>query len=104
MAGLFLRRLKQGMALQSDATLTYVTDSKRGRATPTELALDSLYNSYKHTGLPPSPISAPALSAVDAVFHPTLTKNLYFLTDEQGKVLYAGTFEEHLRNKRKAGY
>lgn len=103
-AGLFLRRLKEGMALQSDATLTYVTGSKRGRATPTELELDSLYNSYKHPGLPPSPISHPSLSAIEAVFAPTATSYRYFLTDKDGKVLYARTFEEHVRNKRKAGY
>ena len=103
-AGLFLRRLKEGMALQSDATLTYITGSKRGRATLAETKLDSPYNSYQHRGLPPSPISSPGLSAVEAVFAPTKTSFRYFLTDEDGKVLYASTLEDHVRNKRKAGY
>lgn len=103
-AGLFLRRLREGMALQSDATLTYVTGSKRGRATSEELELNSLYNSYQHQGLPPSPIAHPALSAIEAVFTPTPSTYRYFLTDEQGNVFYGRTFEEHIRNRRKAGY
>ncbi len=103
-AGLFLRRLREGMALQSDATLTYITGSTRGRATPAELALESTFNSYKNTGLPPSPIAHPALSAFEAVFHPTQSTYRYFLTDKNNNVLYASTFEEHVRNKQRAGY
>jgi len=103
-AGLFLRRLREGMALQSDATLTYVTGSKRGRATFEELELDSLYNSYQHRGLPPSPIAHPALSAIEAVFAPTPSTYRYFLTDKDGKVFYGTTFEEHIRNRQRAGY
>lgn len=103
-AGLFLRRMREGMALQSDATLTYITGSKRGRATAEELALTNAYNSYKFPGLPPSPISHPALSAVQAVFEPIDAGYRYFLTDQAGKVLYGRTFEEHLANRRRAEY
>jgi UPF0755 protein len=103
-AGLFLRRLREGMALQSDATLTYITGSKRGRATPAELRLETAYNSYQNTGLPPGPISHPGLSALEAVFHPTSSTYRYFLTDKNNKVLYASTFDEHIRNKIRAGY
>lgn len=103
-AGIFLRRLNEGMALQSDATLTYVTGSNRGRATADELALESAYNSYKHAGLPPGPIAQPALSAMEAVMHPTPSTYRYFLTDKHNNVLYASTFEEHIRNRQRAGY
>jgi UPF0755 protein len=103
-AGLFLRRLQEGMALQSDATLTYITGSNRGRATAAELQLESAYNSYKNRGLPPSPIAHPALSALQAVFNPTKTNYRYFLTDKQNNVLYAATFEDHIRNRQRAGY
>ncbi len=103
-AALFLRRLKEGMALQSDATLAYITGSSRNRATANELANPSLYNTYQHPGLPPGPICNPGSSAIDAVLHPTPSPYRYFLTDKQGKVLYAKTFEEHLKNKRRAGY
>lgn len=103
-AGIFLRRLRIGMGLQSDATLNYVLDSGRARATASDLALDSPYNTYKYRGLPPGPISNPGATALDAVLHPTRSSYLYFLTDRKGNVLYARTFEEHQANRRKAGY
>jgi UPF0755 protein len=103
-AGIFLRRLQLGMALQSDATLNYVLGSGRSRASATDLETESPYNSYKHTGLPPGPISNPGATAMDAVLHPTKTNYLYFLTDAEGNVLYARTFEEHVANRRRAGY
>lgn len=103
-AGIFLRRLKEGMRLQSDATLSYVLGSKRARATGTDLATDSPYNTYQHAGLPPGPVSNPGATAIDAVLHPTPSRYRYFLTDTEGNIYYAETLEEHNANKRKAGY
>ncbi len=103
-AGIFLRRLRIGMALQSDATLHYLTQSGRSRSTSNDLAIDSAYNSYKHRGLPPGPISNPGAHAIDAVLHPQVTSYLYFLTTDAGKVLYARTFEEHIQNRQRAGF
>ncbi|MDO8617649.1 MAG: endolytic transglycosylase MltG [Candidatus Uhrbacteria bacterium] len=103
-AGIFLKRLKVGMALQTDATLSYFLGSNRARATAADLAVDSPYNSYKYPGLPPSPIGQPGDASMRAVLEPTKSSYWFFLTDRQGKVFYAKTFEEHLRNKRKAGY
>lgn len=103
-AGIFLRRLREGIPLQSDATLGYITGSKRGRMTADELASENLYNSYQHQGLPPGPISNPGKSAIQAVLDPAPSNYRYFLTDEAGKIYYAATLEEHVANKRKAGY
>lgn len=103
-AGIFLRRMREGMPLQSDATLTYITGSARGRATAEELHLDSPYNSYLYRGLPPSPICQPSEDAIRAVLEPTPSRYRYFLTDVSGKVLYASTLEEHVQNRRLAGY
>lgn len=103
-AGIFLKRLQAGMALQSDATLQYLTQSGSSQASKTDLSIDSPYNSYKYPGLPPSPICNPGASAIDAVLHPETTPYNYFLTDKQGKILYARTFEEHIENRKKAGY
>jgi UPF0755 protein len=100
-ADIFLRRLKNHMRLQSDATLNYVMDHRNDRPTSEDLSINSLYNSYDHDGLPPGPISNPSFSAIDAVLHPTETDEYYFLTDPQGKVYYAKTYDEHLANKRK---
>lgn len=102
-ASIFLNRLSIGMPLQSDATLSYLTGSKRSQANASDLALNSPYNSYKQKGLPPSPISNPGASALDAVLAPQDTDYLYFLTDAQGTVYYARTLQEHAANRVKAG-
>lgn len=106
-ACVFMNRLDIGMPLQSDATLEYVTQSKRARASTNDLALENAYNTYKHKGLPPGPISLPGQAALQAVMDAASQKiacdELYFLTDKQGHVLYARTFEEHRRNRVRAG-
>jgi UPF0755 protein len=101
-AGIFLNRIKQGMRIQSDATLNYVIDEGRSRATSDDLQYDSPYNTYLYDGLPPGPIGNPGFDAIDAAIHPSKTEYLYFLTDRDGNVLYAKTYDEHLRNKAKA--
>lgn len=103
-AGIFLRRLREGIPLQSDATVNYITRSGRSRATSEDLAIESEYNTYKHKGLPPGPISNPSETAIRAVLDPTPSTYRYFLTDEQGKIYYGRTLEEHVANRRRAGY
>lgn len=103
-AGIFLNRLRIGMALQSDATLNYVTGSGRSQANAEDLALENLYNTYKHPGLPPGPISNPGAASIQAILDPLETDDLFFLTDAKGTVFYAKTLEEHVQNRQKAGY
>jgi uncharacterized YceG family protein len=98
-AGIFLNRLDKGMRLQSDATVNYVTRAGRTRPTLDDLETESEYNTYKTDGLPPGPVSNPALSALRAVLEPTPSNYHYFLTDEKGKAYYAKTYDEHLANK-----
>lgn len=102
-AGIFLNRLRIGMALQTDASLSYLHGSNRAQATAEDLASTSPYNTYKHRGLPPGPIGNPGKDSIEAVLHPKKTDYFYFLTDKQGKVYYAKTLEEHARNRAKAG-
>lgn len=101
-AGIFWNRLRSGMALQSDATIAYLTDSGRSRSTAEDLAVDSPYNTYRHRGLPPGPISNPGADALDAALHPAKTAYHYFLTDAEGKTYFAKTFEEHQLNRQRA--
>lgn len=103
-AGIFLNRLKLGMRLQTDATVSYITGSGRSRSTTQDLAIDSPYNSYKYEGLPPSPVGNPGRTALEAVFNPKTTNYYYFLTDKDGKVFYARNFDEHQANRVKAGF
>lgn len=101
-AGIFWNRLKIGMALQSDATLNYITKSGNARSTAADLALESPYNTYKVRGLPPGPISNPGADALEAALHPAKTDYWYFLTDVDGKTYFARTLDEHARNRRRA--
>lgn len=101
-AGIFLNRIADGMMLQSDATVNYVTQTGRTRSTQNDLNIDSPYNTYHHVGLPPGPICNPGEDALEAALNPTPSSYRYFLTDSNGKVYYGKTFQEHQRNRQKA--
>ncbi len=103
-AGIFLRRLREGMPLQSDATVNYITRSGRARSTAEDLKIENAYNTYRNKGLPPGPIANPSEAAIRAVLEPTPSQYRYFLTDEKGKIYYGRTLDEHIANRRKAGY
>ncbi|MFA5127264.1 MAG: endolytic transglycosylase MltG [Patescibacteria group bacterium] len=100
-ADIFLKRLKIGMALQSDATINFITGKGLVQPTAKDLAVDSPYNTYKNPGLPPGPISNPGIKSIEAVLYPTDNPYYYFLTTKEGKVIYSKTYQEHLKNKAK---
>ncbi|TSC69775.1 MAG: UPF0755 protein [Parcubacteria group bacterium Gr01-1014_49] len=100
-AGILLNRLKLGMPLQVDAVFGYIF--KRDTYSPSfaDLAVDSLYNTYTHRGLPPGPICNPGLDALQAVVNPTKTNYLYYLSGKDGLMHYATTFAGHQANREK---
>ncbi|MDI6860905.1 MAG: endolytic transglycosylase MltG [Caldisericia bacterium] len=100
-AGVFMNRLEIGMPLQADPTLKYILDNPSYTLSSKELEIDSPYNSYKYSGLPPTPICNPSIKSIIAVLNPKKTDYLYFVADGNGKHLFAKTFEEHLRNIHK---
>lgn len=100
-AGILLKRLDMGMALQVDATFTYLLGKESRDLTAEDLEMDSPFNTYKYPGLPPSPIGSPGLMAIEAVLDPIETDYLYYLTDAEGTFHYAETFDEHKANKAK---
>jgi len=100
-AGIFFSRLKIGMALQADSTVNYVTGKKDAAVTFADSRIESPYNTYIKLGLPPGPICNPGMNAIRAVLNPVDSDALYFLTTSEGEVVYARTFEEHMRNKKK---
>jgi len=104
-AAVFYNRMKKGMPLQSDPTIIYALTqgkAKLDRAlTGSDLKLDSPYNSYTNTGLPPGPIANPGIAALKAVLHPMKTKELYFVADGTGGHAFAETLEQHQKNVAK---
>lgn len=100
-ADIFMKRLDIGMALQSDATVNYVTGGDDPSVSLQDLEIDSLYNTYKYNGLTPGPISNPGLNALAAVATPAANAYYYFLTTDEGNVYYATTHDEHVANKNR---
>jgi UPF0755 protein len=90
-----------GMPLQVDSTFSYINGKNTYELTLDDLKIDSLYNTYKYKGLPPGPINNPGLEAITSALNPIKTKYLYFLTEKDGTIHYAKTFEEHKRNKER---
>lgn len=105
-AEVFYNRMEIGMPLQSSVTVCYALDiNKNDDWTACEVNpnYDSLYNTYKYTGLPPGPIQNPGEDAFDAVLNPDSNNYLYFMADVygDGTVYYAETYEEHEANVNK---
>lgn len=100
-ADVFLKRLRGGMPLQSDATVNYVTGKGTTRPSFGDLAVESPYNTYKHYGLPPGPIGNPGLSSILAVVNPEPNPYYYFLTTPEGDAIFGVTLEEHTANRAK---
>ena len=104
-AGVYLNRLKAGWPLQADPTVAYCFDYSLTRVLNKHLQVDSPYNTYRHTGLPPGPICVPTKAALDAVLNPDFggewgKGNFYFCAnaDFSGTHSFARTLAEHNRN------
>lgn len=103
-SGIFYTRMKIGMALQADSTVNYVTGNSDPAVSLEDSRVDSPYNTYVNLGLPPGPISNPGINAIIAALNPVETDYLYFLTTDEGEVIYSKTFDEHVANKYKYLY
>lgn len=99
-ADILLRRLKEGMALQVDATFVYGVQKDSFTLTTDDLLDDHEYNTYTRTGLPPTAISNPGRDALESVLDPISNSAVYFLTGLDGIMYYADTYDGHLRNRK----
>jgi UPF0755 protein len=95
-AGVFARRLKLGMRLQTDPTVIYgIGASFDGNLTRRHLEADSPWNTYTRAGLPPTPIALPSLAALRAAVDPAPGDALYFVARGDGSHQFSRTLAEH---------
>lgn len=102
-AGVYVNRLKRGIALQADPTLIYaIGDFSIKRVLNKHKEIDSPYNTYLYRGLPPGPINLPSITAIDAVLNYEEHKYLYFCAKEDfsGYHNFATNLKEHNENAR----
>lgn len=100
-ADIFMRRLKKNWALQSCATVNYITGKNDPGVSGEDKSTDSFFNTYKYPGLTPGPISNPSVAAIEAVLNPVKNDYWYFMAGTDGVTRYAKTLEEHNRNVAK---
>lgn len=95
-AGVFVRRLEQGMRLQSDPTVIYgLGEDFDGNLTRQHLQTTTPYNTYRIPGLPPSPIALPGETSIIASLNPLPGDTLYFVAQGDGTHYFSATLEEH---------
>lgn len=102
-ASVFLNRLKTNMRLQADPTIIYGIfrefDGNIRRADINDSS--NIYNTYKHWGLTPTPISNPSTVPLNAVINPAETNYLYFVAGKHGVHFFSETYEQHVENVNK---
>lgn len=97
-AGVFLNRLRIGMRLQTDPTVIYGMGIRfDGNIRKKDLSIDTPYNTYTRSGLPPTPIAMPGLAAIEAALHPANTRALYFVGKGDGSHAFSNSLDEHNR-------
>lgn len=94
-AGVLWNRLNQGRPLQCDATVQYALGDHKARLTFDDLRVESPYNTYLHTGLPPGPISNPGLASIEAALNPAQVPYLYYVARADGRHIFTRTYAEH---------
>ena len=101
-SGTLWKRLENGVPLQVDATITYITGKKTTEVSIANTQLDSPYNTYKYAGLPAGPISNPGLESILAAMYPKSSEYWYYLSTPEGETIFSRTLQEH--NTAKARY
>jgi len=100
-AGVFANRIEESYPLESCATIQYLFEKPKKRLYFKDLEIQSPYNTYMNTGMPPGPISNPGMPAIEATLHPVKTKYKFFVVKPDGTHYFSETFNEHIRAKKK---
>lgn len=102
-ASVYLNRIKKNMPLQADPTLRFaLNDFTIKRLYGDHLTIESPYNTYRNTGLPPGPICTPSKKTIDAVLQAPATEYLYFVADSSfnGTHNFSVTYGEHMEKAK----
>lgn len=102
-AGVFVQRLRKNMRLQTDPTIIYgLGENYNGNLRRKHLQDESNpYNTYRHGGLPPTPISLPGLASIRATLHPDTSESLYFVAKGDGSHEFSSNLKDHQTAVRK---
>jgi UPF0755 protein len=99
-AGVLWNRIENGMPLQVDAAFMPLIGKNTYELTISDLQLDSPYNLYTNTGLPPRPIANPSIESIRATIDPVITDDIYYLSYRDGNFYFAETLIGHAENRR----
>jgi UPF0755 protein len=100
-AAVYRNRMNIGMGMQADPTVVYALQKAgryNGNIRREDLAIDSPYNTYKYSGLPPGPIASPGKASLEAALSPADVRYLYFVSRNDGSHVFAETLDAHNRN------
>lgn len=100
-SGILWKRMKVGMPLQVDATITYITGRKSTEILKEELEIDSPYNTYKYKGLPSGPICNPGMDSILAAIYPEDSGYWFYLSTPEGETIFSKTLKEHSEARAK---
>jgi UPF0755 protein len=99
-SAVYYNRLKRRMRLQADPTVQYAIKNGPRRLFYKDYGIESPYNTYRHRGLPPGPISSPGEASLRAALYPAEVDYLYFVARGDGSHIFSRTATEHDQAKR----
>ncbi|MCA1718026.1 MAG: endolytic transglycosylase MltG [Actinobacteria bacterium] len=103
-ASVIYNRIREDMPLQIDATVLYALDRPKEELSLADLKIDSPYNTYENTGLPPGPICSPSRQSLEAAINPAETDYLYYVLKANGEEhVFTNNYNEFLAAKAEAG-
>lgn len=100
-SAVFHNRLRKNMRLQCDPTVIYALKNFDGNLRKKDLGIDSPYNTYRYSGLPPGPIANPGLKSIRAALYPASVDYIYFVSKQDGSHKFSSSLADHNRAVRK---